>query len=340
MRFTRILVLLAAMQLLAADPLFAEETDQFTLPPQDLRDIGPSSSRKLSALIESVIAQTNREIHDLKLAAPRSRHAAKALAKRKKGQYLADLLYKKTGPGFPRWLRWDRDQNKNPPVEYKELRPWKTVYWLVFTQSPFFLVGLAPTINLYGIYFGTDKLGHFFMQGHTYYSLYNYCLQHGKTPEQAHAAMILYGQVIEQTYLGTLINGVYSNADLSANYAGWKFYTNLSQSVKIGSKTLPPIATLQGDTWVFSKERNPNTLLKPYLSENLNEALNPSRYSFMRWRLRQQIEKRCPEWINRRGITLRQIQNTLANARHWHGEDYGYWLPENNKLSLEFCFTS
>jgi hypothetical protein len=94
------------------------------------------------------------------------------------------------------------------------------VYWLAFSQSPLSLIGLAPTINMYGYYFGTDKLGHFCMMGHTYYKMYTYFLNHGKTPEQAHAAIVTYGQILEQTYLGTLIKGVYSNGDLSANYAG------------------------------------------------------------------------------------------------------------------------
>ena len=92
---------------------------------------------------------------------------------------------------------------------------------------------------MYGYYFGTDKLGHFFMQGHTYYKIYMYYQDHGKSAEQAHAAMITYGQILEQTYLGTLINGVYSNADLSGNYAGWKFYMNLGHSVKIGDHASP-----------------------------------------------------------------------------------------------------
>lgn len=151
-------------------------------------------------MLEKVIAQTNSEIQMLLPRAQHSRHAASQLASRSNDSYLVDLVYKYTGPGFPRWLR--RLPKESKPLLYKEVLPWKTVYWLVFSQSPLFLIGLAPTINMCGYYFGTDKLGHFFMMGHTYYKIYMYYLDHGKPAEQAHAAIVLYGQILEQTYLG------------------------------------------------------------------------------------------------------------------------------------------
>lgn len=316
----------------------AEETDQFTLPPNELFDIGPTTSRKLFEVLESVVAQTNSEIQMLLPKAKHSRFAASQLASRRNDAYLADLVYKKTGPGFPRWMRQIRSSTKLQPMHYKEIWPWKTVYWLVFSQSPLFVIGLAPTINMYDYYFGTDKLGHFFMQGHTYYTMYMYFLNHGKSPQQAHAAIILYGQILEQTYLGTLINGVYSNADLSANYSGWKFYMNLAHSIIIGDDTLPPILVLHGDKWEFSKQVNKDTLLKPYLSDNLNEALNPCRYTFMRGQIRKQIKKRCVTWLEQKRLTQRFVTKKLEETSRWHGENYGHWLPAHDAVTLNSCF--
>ncbi|MBI2785965.1 MAG: hypothetical protein HYX60_06545 [Legionella longbeachae] len=195
MACTRIFYLIILFSILGIQEIQAEETDQFTLPPSELLDIGPFASNKLFEVLEKVIAQTNSEIQMLLPKSEHSRHAASQLAARRNDAYLADLIYKNTGPGFPRWLRWHRLPHQAKPITYKESWPWKTVYWLVFSQSPLFVIGLAPTINMYDYYFGTDKLGHFFMQGHTYYSIYMFYLNHGKSKEQAHTAMITYGQI-------------------------------------------------------------------------------------------------------------------------------------------------
>jgi hypothetical protein len=334
----RRIFLIILFSVLGVQATQAEETDQFTLPPQELLDIGPFASNKAYQVLQSVIAQTNSEIRMLLPRAQISRHAASQLALRRKDAYLADLFYKKTGPGFPRWMRWNHLTHEKNPVQHRETWPWNNVYWLSFSQSPLSLIGLAPTINMFNTYFGTDKLGHFFMQGHTYYTIYMYLLNHGKSAQQAHTAIVIYGQILEQTYLGTLVNGIYSNGDLSANYAGWKFYMNLAHSVKIGDRTHPPILVLNGNQWEFSKHVNRETLLKPYLSDNLNEALNPCRYSFTRKQIRKQIRKRCDAWIQRKGLTQQIVEAKLEENKFWHGEAYGHWLPKNNAVTLNTCF--
>ncbi|HRD70667.1 MAG TPA: hypothetical protein PK657_11030 [Legionella sp.] len=316
----------------------AEETDQFTLPPEELLDIGPIASSRLYEVIEHVISQTNSEINMLNSRVKNSKHAVKQIKLRLKGTYIADAVYDKTGPGFPRWLPRGKLANETKPMIFKENRPWKTVYWLAFSQSPFSLIGLAPTIRMYDYYFGTDKLGHFFMQGHTYYKLYNFYRAHGKSAEQAHSALVTYGQILEHTYLGVLVNGVYSNGDLSANYAGWKFYTNLTQPVKIGAEVIPPILILNDNQWQFSRHVTKEHLLKPYLSDNLNEAYNPCRYTFTRDQIRKQVIKRCNEWIERIGITPKIVTAKLEESKKWHGENYGHWLPENSAVTLNACF--
>ncbi|MGQ3891211.1 hypothetical protein [Legionella sp. CNM-4043-24] len=336
MSFTKVLFLAV---LLGIGVCHAEETDQFTLPPGELADIGPAASSRLYDVLGALITKTNTDIRNLQADSRQSRHTKEQLALRQKDVYLADQLYQKTGPGFPRWMRWNRLPDFSQPKYYKESRPWKTVYWLVFSQSPLFVVGLAPTVNMYGYYFGTDKLGHFFMQGHTYYKMYRYWRTHGKSPQQAHDAIVFYGQLLEQSYLGTLINGVYSNGDLSANYAGWKFYMNLAHPVKIGDKTLAPILVLKDHQWQFSPHINRYTLLRPYISDHLNEAFNPCRYSFMRWQIKRQVKSRCSVWIERYGITPKLIDEKRDETRLWHGEEYGHWLPKSNEISLSACFS-
>ena len=316
----------------------AEETDQYSLPPRELQDIGPATSRQLYDVLEQVMAQTNTEIQALLSKAQTSRHAAAKLAARRKDTYLIDLFYKKSGPGFPRWLHWNEMPNENKPKLYKESRPWKTIYWMYFSQTPIILFLLTPTINMYDHHFGTDKLGHFFMQGHSYYKVYTYFINHGKTPEQAHKNMITYGTLLEITYLGVMASGIYSNGDLSANYAGWKFYMNIGHSIKIGDKTLPPLLILKDNKWQFARKLNKDSLLKPYISDHLNEAFNPCRYSYMHKRLLKQIKMRCDDWIKHKGLTKQLVEAKLKETSSWHGEEYGHWLEPNTPISLNSCF--
>lgn len=59
---------------------------------------------------------------------------------------------------------------------------------------------------------------------------------------------------------------------------------------KIGDRTHPSLLVLNEGKWEFSKLVNREMLLKPYLSDNLNEAFNPCRYSFMRGQIRRQVK--------------------------------------------------
>jgi hypothetical protein len=75
--------------------------------------------------------------------------------------------------------------------------------------------GLAPNIQVNGYYFGTDKLSHFAWVGYLYYKARNL--------EKA----IEYGIQDEKTLHGYWASGVFSYADLEANYQGYLFYSSL-----------------------------------------------------------------------------------------------------------------
>ncbi|KTC85073.1 hypothetical protein [Legionella brunensis] len=323
----------------------AEETDQFTLPPVPLVDIGPTVSRRLFETLENAMTQTNLEIQALLPRAQKSQIATSQLARRRTDAYIIDLIYRQTGVGLPestfeRWVHWSRFPKELQPMRYTPIWPWKTVYWLVISQFPGTLFFLSPTINMYGHYFGTDKIGHFFQQGKGYYKMYMRQLARGKSAEQAHAAIIAHGQRQEDGFFGTLINGIFSNADLSANYAGWKFYMNIAHEVQIGDQKLSPIIVLEGNQWKFAKNIDKDNLLRPYINDNLNEAWNPSHYFFMRSLIRKHVKQRCTDWIQRIGITADSVQAKLTETSRWQDEEYGHWLPANDAVTLKVCFNS
>ena len=95
----------------------------------------------------------------------------------------------------------------------------------VFADAPILrssgarLGNFTRTINLNGTYISTDKLGHFFSQGRKFYARYQ------RLGTEVKAARLTARW--EGLIWGKLLSGIYSNADLVANYEGFLFYRGL-----------------------------------------------------------------------------------------------------------------
>lgn len=91
--------------------------------------------------------------------------------------------------------------------------------------------GLAPTIQVNGYYFGTDKLSHFASTGLIYYKIFMKELLKGKSSRAALQTSIDWGVLDEKTVHGFWASGVFSYADLEANYQGLRFYQRFCSSL-------------------------------------------------------------------------------------------------------------
>jgi len=91
------------------------------------------------------------------------------------------------------------------------------------------LAPLARTININGIYMGTDKLGHFALVGRNYYHNYLSYKKKGQSTDEAKKNAILKGFATERGVLGFMIGGVLSYGDLEANYEGMTFAINMCE---------------------------------------------------------------------------------------------------------------
>ncbi|MFC6672729.1 hypothetical protein [Marinobacterium aestuariivivens] len=79
---------------------------------------------------------------------------------------------------------------------------------------------LSEWVNLAGYRVGLDKLGHFFAQGWQYFEL---TALDGETLERALAL----GRHQEEGRYGYLTTGIFSYADLAANFNGWRFWNRI-----------------------------------------------------------------------------------------------------------------
>lgn len=85
--------------------------------------------------------------------------------------------------------------------------------------------GLSPNIQVNGYYIGTDKLSHFASTGYIYYLIWSVSQKNGE--QEALKNAITYGVRDEQSLHGYWASGVFSFADLEANFQGLHFYRKM-----------------------------------------------------------------------------------------------------------------
>lgn len=207
--------------------------------------------------------------------------------------------------------------------------------------SPSYFV-FSSTLRAFGIYFGVDKIGHFLNQGFEYDELYRLALASGKSEAEAVQAAIASGVKSENGFFGRIVDGVYSNADLAANYAGFYFYQNLFRTVEINGATLPALLerSHSGNFVVTEQTRtHSKVLLAPYFSLHFNEAFNPSVLERpMRAVVRGEVRDRCDSLLSFYGRPSKAaLQALRLSLQTWQGQDYGY--DSENTLNIdELCF--
>ena len=165
------------------------------------------------------------------------------------------------------------------------------------------MLSQSGTVKAFGAYFGTDKLLHFHAVGYRYYAYYRSLLRSGLSPDEGLERVVRHyateGFLAEGNSFGTVITGVYSNGDLAANYAGFKFFLNLTDKVVLLGQEREPLVVRCGVFWrVNDHVRLHSGWLRAFISDHWNEALNPSLYDFtMRARVRRILQSRASQIV-------------------------------------------
>jgi hypothetical protein len=330
----------------------AFETDQYDLPPQPLKDIGDEVAAHVELKIRIAIDKINAAISAADNciaagAAHRLHGCGDPVIERSKLEYLrsedaiAQKVFEQLGGGMPPFTKmgtWmDSHHFLAQPARYR------TSFWKsIFILNPGVALTISPTVNLYGSEFGTDKTAHVFQQGYTYYKIYRQALATGATPAEATVRAVRWGQKSERTFYGTLVAGVYSNGDLCANYVGLKFYQSLTKPIMIGNTNRAAVLEIRDGIWMI-RDDTKDLLLKPLISDHLNEALNPSIFTSTlgwRWYIRRSVKKRsCAQWRERYPEFSQSVLEERSRAlRLWHGEDYGFTESEDFVTIANTCF--
>jgi len=334
---------------------FAFETDQYNLPPQPLADIGDEVSEytegNLRKAVEKINAEIlvrqscleNKSVRTGKVKCDSAERERARLEYLRSENAIARAVYNQLGAGiipFTKSGSWmESHEFTAQPARYKT--GYRKSIFLVF--PPDYLT-ISSTVNLYGTQFGTDKIAHFFQQGYAYYKIHNRASAKGFTAEKAAEKAVRWGRRTERTFYGTLVSGVFSNADLFANYVGMKFYQNLTRPVKIGDNIKPAVLLVKNGTWKLGENADLRaSLIKPFISNHFNEALNPSIFiKGLRSSVRRSVRKQsCPRWFEQYpNLSQADMNKTLEASKLWYGEDYGFTASENFITISNTCFNN
>lgn len=194
--------------------------------------------------------------------------------------------------------------------------------------SPSYFV-FASTVNAYGTYMGIDKFGHFINQGFEYFQLFHESLAQGLDPQQSLKKIVQWGVETEDGLFGSIVDGVYSNGDLAANFAGFIFYQNFLQPLKINNQIYPQIIKKGTDgAWLYSDdiENSKEQLLKRFMSDHFDESLNGSIYERpQKYFIVKAIKTRCQSWKDFYAFkTKTDFFIRTQKLQTWHGFDYGH----------------
>jgi hypothetical protein len=342
--------LAAALLWAVAPPVPAHESEQYTLPAgRDFADLGPLFSRTFLAAIRNAVTETNVAIDAAIASGDRPGqvqvlqspgHVASQVWARIFVTYSTNelldlgLLSAATRAQYPGLVTMYRpvDSIYDDPLLMLDL------------SKPVRALFRAGTVSAGGMLFGTDKIIHFINVGRIYHVRYLDAVARGLAEPDAMLEAVestaANPMLSEEGLLGLYTTGIRSNGDLAADYAGLKFYRNLTEAVRIGDTVLPPMLVREGEHWRIAVQ-DEDTVFTRFVSPHWNEVLNPNSYlSYVGRRVRTVIATRCDDvadWFrDGRGQAL-GVDWFAAQQRElssYFGEPYGHRLPAEHPVSV------
>jgi len=312
----------------------AMEVDSFTAPPQPLGDIGALVSSHVYSKLPGLMDKLNSKLQHQK----NLRFQGRITGRTSFISYKFDpsyLLSQNEGWGLPEtfielWLNYSR----SIPSTDRFSSPFNhSAYRGIHSPVPLATTVIAPVVNMYGIYIGTDKLGHFLQQGYEYYLVYLQAITAGQTENEALAAAVHHGTHQEDSYYGTTLSGIRSNGDLSANFSGLHFYLSLTHEMTIYGEKVPPALIFQNEQWQLNPARHADQLLRPFITPHMSEAVNPSEFEFNHDILHKAIVARCATWANAVPFVEKGNFNNYDLAS-WNGLPYGFAVDKEKSMAF------
>ena len=354
----RLIACIAVLLTLLTSAVAGFETDQYSVPVgREFADLRFYFSHKVYEHLVSAVDKINARIE----RSQRAGHSVSKIERHQSPHKITRAVWLEFPFLIYQTQSWElairsKEMHSQYPGLMTEYLPANYMYYhwaLVINPIKIIRLVPSPTIMVNGTYFGTDKIAHFFDEGYIYYSTYRNAREDGlneaeSTRRAVSKAAGTFRIWSEHTFSGNFLTGVRSNADLAANYAGLKFYRNLTEEVRIQGELLPPMLVRDGAYWRLNDQVKPlSDFFSIFITDHFDEALNPNIYSIGTGMvIRKQICKRCDDlrlWYrDREGNprTRKQFMEITEELGTYFGEDYGYYGSQDERISIaNVCFT-
>jgi hypothetical protein len=266
----------------------AYETDPYSNRLTPLADAAPALNREMNAAIADIAARWRGPRDDNRFVM--------AVFHRVGGYYWVDKLE-----------RWAMD---SPEVEKLPTPRRQSIYRDLPLRSVRVaaLFGIGPSFRIGDSLVGSDKIGHFLSQGRKFWQRWK------RQDDEAGPART--SARVEGGIFGGITTGSYSNADLVANYEGYRFYRSLFEDGIVPGK--PAILRWENDRWIVQRPFDWNDHVNAYW----DEALNPNGYSRgLRRAMAQRLHAFCSDYRQqpeRYRLTVDEGAALAARYQHLH----------------------
>lgn len=289
--------------LLISFGLFAAETDHFTHREMVLPDMSQVLNAKANVFLQEALEETNKT----------SDCSEKKLYKTLR-KYFAS---KHSDGKFVKYILQSEEVKKDIiPLRDSVYREWNLTNGPVLgrEKASKSSLALAPTIRVGDQVIGTDKFEHMFGMGFKYYRAH---YQKGRDLE----TVLKLGILRERFILGgnNFTTGVFSYADLAANFNGMRFWNSLLQKkddVFGKENNRGPYVECKSGKWVPIKAID----FYPFIDESMDESVNCSMFpgkrnleKFLRALTNLGPDYRCPMNPGLRDLMLQKYGPLIIN---------------------------
>ena len=266
--------------LACAAPALALETDQYYAWGREIADSAPALNAKIELELGQLLARLN------------SRRSWRTLTCESVSRRLARELRMLVFHPIEMWAS-NTSLIERVPASGEEELAYRAASLLgnarVFDAGTW--LPPAPTLEVNGIRIGTDKLAHFFSGGGSYQRYVMRARKWGMSDAEAQTKVIDHGIFSEQTYLGKTSSGVFSRADLEANYQGMRFFLGMCDGDD-------PLLERSDSGWQLTRPID----FADYVTIEWDESFNNGGYSRYRWKrvlpiLRQYCDRLGDPWV-------------------------------------------
>ena len=274
--------LLLTLLLIISAPAFvgAYETDQFSNRRQIIRDSTVLMNYEVTQAIAGIVIEHYGERDEMQIV---------------------DGIYYRIGGKH--WVdKLERFAMDSSEVERLSTPPHDSIY----SGQPLFatrvagLFGVGPTMKINHVLIGTDKLGHFLSQGRKFYRRWVKLGDESKAAEQS--------AYTERALFGQMTTGSYSNADLVANYEGYRFYRSLFEDNVIPGK--PAILAWDKDHWIMQRPFD----FADHVNDYWDEALNINDYDALLYSyMKERFLTYCDDYRAEPGLWVVHDEETLKH---------------------------